>query len=123
LNEGGRAQAGAAIAILLSRCPRCGKGSLFSGYLRQADACSVCGLDFSKLKVDDGPAAFAVFIVGFIVAGGALLLEVNYHPPYWVHAAIWGPAIVILTLVVLRPLKSWLAVMQYRNKAEEGRFE
>jgi uncharacterized protein (DUF983 family) len=96
---------------------------LFSGYLEQAKACSVCGLDFSNMRADDGPAAFAVLIVGFIVGGGGLFLEVNYQPPYWVHAIIWVPAILILSLAVLRPLKAWLIVMQYRNDAGEGRLE
>lgn len=123
MSENARPQANPAYAILFSRCPRCGRGPLFSGYLKQANACSVCGLDYSSFHVDDGPAAFAVFIVGFVVAGGALVLEVAYHPPYWVHAVIWLPAIVILTLMVLRPLKAWLAVMQYRHQAAEGRLE
>jgi len=91
--------------------------------LRQADSCSVCALDYSSLKVDDGPAAFSVLIVGFLVAGGALLVEVAYRPPYWVHALIWAPVGLLLTLAVLRPLKSWLIVSQYRHDAREGRFE
>jgi len=110
-------------AILLGRCPHCGAGSLFAGWLAQAKACNACGLDLSHFEAGDGPAVFAILIVGFLVAGGALLLEVAYQPPYWLHALIWGPAILLLSLGLLRPLKSWLIVSQYRHKAEEGRAE
>jgi uncharacterized protein (DUF983 family) len=116
-----RSEPSVAYASLLARCPRCGKGPLFSGYLIQARACSHCGLDFSKFQAGDGPAVFVILIVGAIVAGGALITEVNFHPPYWVHALIWGPAVVILSLGLLRPLKAGLIVLQYKHRAEEGR--
>lgn len=106
-----------------SRCPRCGKGRLYSGFLSVASACEVCGLDYSRFQAGDGPAVFVILIVGAIVAGGALVTEVAYKPPYWVHAVIWGPAILILSLGFLRPLKTWLIVQQYKHRAEEGRRE
>ncbi|HEY4264872.1 MAG TPA: DUF983 domain-containing protein [Micropepsaceae bacterium] len=109
-------------ASVLGRCPACGKGKLFRGFLRIASACDTCGLDYSKLEAGDGPAIFVILIVGAIVAGGALLTEVKYSPPYWVHALIWGPAVVILSLGLLRPLKAGLIVLQYKNRAEEGRL-
>lgn len=71
----------------------------------------------------DGPAVFGILIVGAIVAGGALYVEFTYAPPYWVHAALWGPLIVILTLAFLRLSKSALLVLQYKHKAGEGRIE
>ena len=109
------------LASLLARCPRCGRGPLFRGFLTVAPACSVCGLDYSRLEAGDGPAVFVILIVGAIVAGGALLTEVWFQPPYWVHAVIWGPAVVILSLGLLRPLKAGLIVLQYKHRAEEGR--
>jgi uncharacterized protein (DUF983 family) len=121
-----RAAAGAepsvAYAALLGRCPRCGRGSIFRGFLTVAPSCSRCGLDYSRFEAGDGPAVFVILIVGAIVAGGALLTEVWYQPPYWVHAAIWGPAVVILSLGLLRPLKAGLIVLQYKHRAEEGRL-
>lgn len=108
-------------AAVLGLCPRCGQGSLFRGYLTVAPACTHCGLDFSGLSAGDGPAVFAVLIVGFLVAGGTLILEITVRPPYWVHAVIWLPTIVILSLLVLRPLKAWLIVQQWRHRAEEHR--
>lgn len=108
-------------ASVLGLCPRCGRGKLFSGYLRQAPACEACGLDFASLQPGDGPAIFVMLIVGAVVAGSALVVEVAYQPPYWVHAVLWVPAVLILSLGLLRPLKAWLIVTQYRRQAEEGR--
>ena len=109
-------------ATLLGRCPRCGKGKLFAGFLKIAAACRVCALDYSRFEAGDGPAVFVILIVGAIVTGGALLTEVWFSPPYWVHAVIWGPAVVILSLGLLRPLKAGLVVLQYKHRAEEGRI-
>ena len=105
----------------MGRCPRCGKGRLFRGYLAVRPSCASCNLDFSRFEAGDGPAVFVILIVGAIVAGGALILEVSVQPPYWVHALIWGPALVILSLAFLRPLKAALIVLQYKHRAEEGR--
>ena len=109
-------------ASLLGRCPRCGRGRLFAGFLHVAPACSVCGLDYSRFEAGDGPAVFVILIVGAIVAGGALLTEVWFSPPYWLHAVIWGPAVVILSLGFLRPLKAGMIVLQYKHRAEERRW-
>jgi uncharacterized protein (DUF983 family) len=90
--------------------------------LNVAQNCTACGLDFSRFEAGDGPAVFVILIVGAIVAGGALLTEVWFQPPYWVQGAIWGPAVVILSLALLRPLKAGLVALQYKHRAEEGRF-
>lgn len=109
-------------AALLGRCPRCGKGKLFKGYLTVAPRCESCGLDYSAFDAGDGPAVFVILIVGAIVAGGALIVEVNFQPPYWVHAVIWLPATVILTVALLRLAKALLLVLQYKYQAREGRL-
>ena len=111
-----------AYASLLGRCPRCGKGPLFHGYLRQAQACSACGLDYSNFQAGDGPAVFVILIAGFIVCGAALIVEVKYSPPYWVHAMLWIPLIAIVVLGGLRLVKSTLLTLQYKHKAGEGRL-
>jgi uncharacterized protein (DUF983 family) len=110
-------------ATLLGRCPRCGRGKLFSGFLKIAASCVKCGLDYSRFEAGDGPAVFVILIVGAIVTGGALLTEVKFSPPYWVHAVIWGPLVLILSFGLLRPLKAGLVVLQYKHRAEEGRIE
>ena len=109
--------------VFRARCPRCGKGRLYSGLLSVEESCSSCGFDYSHFNVGDGATVFVILIVGAIVAGGALILEVAYQPPYWLHAVIWGPAIVILSLVFLRLSKTFLIQQQYKHRAEEGRLE
>ena len=109
-------------STLRGRCPRCGKGRLFQGYLKIASCCGVCGLDYAGFDAGDGPAVFVILIVGFIVAGGALILEAAVSPPYWVHAVVWFPAVVILSILFLRLAKSTLLVLQYRHQAREGRL-
>ena len=110
------------VAGLLGRCPRCGKGRLFQGFLTLRPCCESCGLDFSFVDSADGPAFFVMFFSGFIVAGSALAVEILYAPPYWVHALLWGPLILITAILPLRPVKGLLIALQYQNKAEESRF-
>jgi len=110
-------------AVLLARCPSCGRGALFNGLLKVAPRCKVCGFDNSVFDPGDGPAVFAILIVGAIVAGGALFVEFTYQPPLWLHAAIWIPATVILSLLLLRLLKSALLVLQFKHQAQEGRLQ
>ena len=113
---------GALRAAVFGLCPRCGKGKLFDGYLNIAKRCSACALDYAMFDAGDGPSVFVILIVGAIVVGGALLLEVNVSPPYWVHVAIWIPTAVILTFVFLRLAKALLLVLQYKHQAREGRL-
>lgn len=106
---------------LACRCPRCGKGKLFGGFLTLRPRCEVCGLDFAFADSGDGPAVFVILIAGFIVVGCALVTEVLYQPPFWVHALLWGPLILATTLLPLRPLKGLMIALQYHHKAAEGR--
>ncbi|MCW5695904.1 MAG: DUF983 domain-containing protein [Bauldia sp.] len=104
------------------RCPRCGKGKLFAGYLTTRDSCSECGLDYGFTDAGDGPAVFIILIVGFLVVGLALVVEFAVHPPYWVHMVVWIPLVLILSFGMLRPLKGWFIGQQFRHKAAEGRL-
>jgi len=108
---------------LAGRCPRCGEGKLFAGFLRVKPACETCGLDYSFVDSGDGPAVFVIFIAGFIVAGSALITEVLYQPPLWVHAVLWGPLAVVVCLGPLRPLKGVMIALQYHFQAAEGRID
>lgn len=103
-------------------CPRCGEGRLFDGFLRLRDKCDNCDLDFEFADSGDGPAVFVILIVGFVLVAAALIVEVAYQPPYWIHAAIWLPLTLCLALGVLRPLKAMMVAQQYRTKAREGRM-
>jgi uncharacterized protein (DUF983 family) len=104
------------------RCPRCGEGRLFNGFLDVAPRCQACGLDFSFADSGDGPAVFIMMIVGFLVVGLALFVEFTFSPPYWVHAILWIPLVIGLSLGLLRPLKGFMIAQQYRHRAEQGRL-
>ncbi len=108
---------------LANRCPRCGEGKLFKGFLTIPPQCEKCGLDYSFADAGDGPAVFIMMIAGFIVVGLALYVEFTYQPPYWVHAVLWIPLTLFLTVGLLRPLKGWLVAQQYKHKAREGRLD
>jgi len=107
---------------LFGRCPRCGKGALFAGFLTVAPRCESCGLDFTFADSADGPAFFVMSFAGFVVVLAALIVEVAYQPPYWVHALLWVPLILAMTLLPLRPAKGLLIALQFHHKAAEGRL-
>jgi len=108
---------------LRGRCPNCGQGRLFSGFLTVRPRCESCGLDYSFADAGDGPAVFVILFAGFVVVFAALITEVVYQPPYWVHAALWAPLILIVTLGPLRPIKGLLIALQFHHKAQEGRLD
>jgi uncharacterized protein (DUF983 family) len=106
----------------MARCPRCGEGKLFKNVLETRPSCEGCGLDYRFIDTGDGPAVFAIFILGFLILGGALYVEFTFEPPVWVHIALWGALTPLIALILLRFLKAMLIALQYRNKAEEGRI-
>lgn len=110
-------------AGLKGRCPRCGEGKLFSGFLTVAKSCGICRLDYSFADAGDGPAVFVILIIGFVVVGLALWMEVSLGPPLWVHFLLWIPLAIVLCLTALRLIKGVLITLQYRNKAAEGRLD
>ena len=103
-------------AVLGCRCPRCGQGPRVSGLLSVRPACEVCGLDLSAQDAGDGPAVFAILLLGTLVVGLAALVEIKFSPPVWVHLLLWGPLIVIGAVAMLRPLKAGLIALQYRHR-------
>ncbi|MCJ9705152.1 MULTISPECIES: DUF983 domain-containing protein [unclassified Bradyrhizobium] len=111
-----------ALRGLACRCPRCGQGKLYAGFLTLAPACDRCGLDFAFIDTGDGPAIFIIMLAGGIVVAAALIVEVKYQPPYWLHAALWLPLILVTTLLPLRAMKSLLIALQFHHKAAPGRL-
>ena len=108
---------------LRCRCPRCGEGKLFKGFLKLAPDCDRCGLSYAFADPADGPAFFVMSGVGIVVIAVFAWVEVAYHPPIWVHFATVFPALLAGCLGTLRPVKAWLVASQFIHKAEEGRFE
>jgi uncharacterized protein (DUF983 family) len=121
--ESSRLQISPILAGIACRCPRCGTGKLFQGFLTLRPRCEACGLDYAFIDAGDGPAVFVILLAGFIVVGCALVVEFKYAPPFWLHALLWLPLILATTLLPLRSMKGLLIALQYRNKAAEGRLE
>jgi len=115
-----KGQPGIAAAALFGLCPRCGARTLFSGLATFAPHCRACGLDFSRFNVGDGPAAFLTLIIGAIVTGLALWLELAAHPPFWVHIVLWVPITAAAVVWGLRAGKGALLAAEYARKAHEA---
>lgn len=111
-----------ALAAVMGHCPRCGIGDLFRRGLVLRDRCRVCDLDFTFIDTGDGPAVFAILILGFLVMGMALIAEFKFGAPVWFHVLAWGLLTPLLALVLLRVLKGLLIGLQFRNKAEQGQL-
>ena len=107
-------------AGLRCRCPRCGEGKLYSGFLKLAKSCDRCGLDYGFADPADGPAFFVMTGVGILVIAVWGWAAVAYQPPLWVQFATVFPALLIGCLGTLRPVKAWLVAEQYIHKASEG---
>ncbi len=103
-------------------CPRCGARTLFQGLLGFAPRCRACGLDYSSFNVGDGPAAFLILLVGTLIVGLALWLELAVEPPFWVHLLLWPLLTLLLVVGSLRVGKGMLLTLEYRNAAREGRI-
>ena len=101
------------------RCPRCGEGQLFSGYLKVADKCDVCGLGFHGHDTGDGPVVPTLLVIGAIVVGSALGVEVKYSPPVWVHLLLWIPLATALVLGSLPRVKGMAIGLQYKYRSTE----
>ena len=104
------------------RCPRCGQGHLFDGFLKMRENCEVCGLSYAFADPADGPAFFVICFGCVPAVVFALLLQVQLDPPYWVHLVTSLPFLLITCLAPLRPIKGWLVCSQFFFKAREGRL-
>jgi uncharacterized protein (DUF983 family) len=111
------------VAGALGRCPNCGQGRLFSGYLKVAPACPSCGFDLTRADSGDGPAVFVIMVVGFLVVFAALFAEIAFHPPIWLHLVLWLPLIVLLSLGLLPVFKGLMIAAQLSNRASEARSD
>lgn len=120
VNPASNGQPGTAEAARFGCCPRCGARTLFAGYARFADKCRVCGLDLTQFNVGDGPATFLTLVIGAVVTGLALWLQLKVEPPFWVHVILWVPLTVALVVGGLRASKAWLLQAEYRRKAGEA---
>jgi uncharacterized protein (DUF983 family) len=95
------------------KCPACGVGALYRRFLKVSDTCPNCGEELHHHRADDAPPYFTIVIVGHIVVGLVLFVEMTYRPPLWVHAALWLPLTIILALVLLPSIKGALIGLQW----------
>lgn len=107
-------------AGLKGRCPRCGQGHLFRGFIEIAPSCDVCGLNFSFADTGDGPAVAVSLLGGFVVLGLAMWTDIAWDPPLWLIALIFFPLTLVICLGMLRPFKGMLVAQQYRMTAEQA---
>ncbi|HRK20121.1 MAG TPA: DUF983 domain-containing protein [Hyphomicrobiaceae bacterium] len=94
-------------------CPACGEGRLYGAYLKVADTCSHCGQELHHQRADDAPPYFTMFIVSHIVVALMLIVERKYSPDVWVHAALWGPMTILMSLWFLPRVKGVLIGQQW----------
>jgi len=100
---------------LLGRCPSCDSGRMFRAFLKVADCCAACGEALHHHRADDAPAYFVILIVGHLVVPLALIVEVAYAPPYWLHASLWLPLTIGLAVGLLQPIKGAIVGWQWAN--------
>ena len=108
---------------ITGKCPRCGRGKLFAGYLTVAECCSSCGLSFEFADAGDGATWFVMLFTCVFGVGSILGVEVAYSPPFWVHILIAIPVLIIMPIVLLRPAKGFLICQQWVTNAHEGQQE
>jgi uncharacterized protein (DUF983 family) len=106
-------------AALRCRCPRCGKGKLFTGLLTLQPACPVCGLDLRQSDTGDAGAVGVIMVLGAIVIGLAFWVEFTFSPPLWVHAILWPIVTIPLAILIMRPVKAALVAAQFRTRSSE----
>src|SRR5262245_31321498 len=95
------------------RCPACGTGRLFGRYLKVHDTCPGCGEALHHHRADDAPPYFTILIVGHVVVGAILPVERAFAPPMWLHAALWLPLTLALTLWLLPRIKGSIVGLQW----------
>jgi uncharacterized protein (DUF983 family) len=106
-------------AALRCRCPRCGRGKLFSGLLTVRERCAVCGLDLRAHDAGDGPAVAVILVLGAFVVGMAFWVEFHFSPPLWVHAVLWPVVTFPAAILMMRPMQAALVALQFRHRGAE----
>lgn len=101
---------------LRCKCPNCGDGKLFSSFVKVSDTCPSCDQELHHHRADDFPPYLVIFIVGHIIITGVMLVEARYELSSWAHLMIWVPLTIILSLILLQPLKGAVVGMQWATR-------
>lgn len=110
------------LVALRGLCPRCGSKTLFKSLTGFAPGCRTCGLDFEAFNVGDGPAALLILVIGALIVGLAITVELKFSPPWWVHVLLWLPLTSAAVVFSLRAAKALLLALEYTHRAREGRI-
>ena len=107
-----------------NHCPYCGVGKVFAGYLKIVPECSNCHAPLGRLRADDAPPYFTIFLVGHVLVPPVFWIEKAYEPPMWLHMVVWLPLFTILCMLLLRPIKGgvvgWMSTLGMDQGAEEA---
>ncbi len=104
------------VVVLLGRCPRCGRGRLFKGLLGIQPVCPACGVNLAAQDAGDGPAVAGIFILGALTVIAAIIVDIRYEPPLWVHAVLWPIVVTPLAILLMRAAKALLIGLQWRHR-------
>jgi uncharacterized protein (DUF983 family) len=104
------------------RCPNCGEGHLFEGFLKVSPMCEACGFDLAAADSGDGPAVFVILLAGLIAAFGSLFTMFATRSAM-LTLLIWIPMTLVLVLAMLRPMKGLMLAAQFMNKASQARHD
>lgn len=105
---------------LCARCPRCGKGRMLRGYLKQVEQCSECKESFEHIKADDGPAWLTIIVVGHILAPVMLWVVPNSTWPDWVSIVVWPSAALVISLLMLPSMKGLFIALIWKSRSSRN---
>jgi len=108
------------MAAATGRCPQCGEGFLFEGFLKIAPTCEACGFDLGHYETGDGASTFIILIAGSVGGFGALFSMFAWGWPIWLLLVVWLPVTLFLSLGLMRPAKGLMVAAAYANKASEA---
>ena len=97
-------------------CPRCGRGGMFSAYLKVVDHCPSCGEALFHERADDAPPYVTMMLVGHILIAGMAFTDDIWSVPSWVHAIIWIPLAIVTSLLLLPRVKGAIVALQWANR-------
>jgi uncharacterized protein (DUF983 family) len=101
---------------LFGKCPNCGKGRLFRAFLKPVDACESCGEELHHQRADDLPPYITITVVGHVIVGGVVMTEKYGEWPTWLQMTIWPALTVILSLLIMQPIKGAVIGLQWGNR-------
>lgn len=98
------------------RCPACGTGRLFQGYLKVADQCAECGTELHHQRADDGPAYLTILLVSHLGAPILLASYIAWRPSAMTMIVTFGLGAILLSLLLLPRIKGAMIGLQWARR-------